>query len=252
VIDTHSHILPALDDGACDFSQSLAFMRLAASQGVEAVFATPHTCDGVYNCTKDQILSACRYLTAFLEEQGVETSVLPGAEVRVNHDLVMEYDRGDLLTLNNGGTHLLIELPALFMGHAISQMIRQLRDRGITPVIAHAERNPMILTKPELVADFTYNGAVIQITAGSLLGDFGKHSLKAVKKMIGMGQVFCLGSDIHPGRKYRMADAKKRLIKLIGKRETQMITRENPGELLHNIDSSNISTTGLFKETCIS
>lgn len=238
MIDTHSHILFGLDDGAGDISQSLAFMRMAASEGVKTVFATPHTCDGVFNCTKDQVLCALDELNSALGEQGIDTRLLPGAEVRVNHDLVTEYDKGNLLTLNNAGSYLLIELPAMFMVPAIVMMIRQLRDRGVTPIIAHAERNPMIMTKPEITAEFIYNGAAIQMTAGSLLGDFGRFSMKAAKKLVSMNQVFCVGSDIHPARKYRMADAKKCLIKIAGKKTAELITRENPLSILEAVGFS--------------
>ncbi|MBA3009309.1 MAG: tyrosine protein phosphatase [Proteobacteria bacterium] len=243
MIDTHSHILAELDDGARDFSESLAFMETAASQGVETIFVTPHACDGVFNCIKDQILDACLNLAMALKENGCKTRVLPGAEIRVNHDLVAEYDKGSLLTLNNAGTHLLIELPAMFMTPAISRVIRQLKDRGVTPIIAHAERNPMIMTTPGIVTEFVYQGAVIQITAGSLLGDFGKFSKKAARDLVSMDQVFCLGSDIHPGRKYRMADAKKCLIKLAGRSKAFAIINENPSAILEDLG---FSDTKLF------
>jgi len=232
MIDTHSHILPNLDDGAGNISEALGFVTLAAGEGVKAIFATPHSCDGVYDCSKEKILQACSGLVAILKKEGISTRVFPGAEVRVNHDLVVEYDKGSLLSLNNAGTHLLIELPALFMTPAISMMIRQLKDRGVTPIIAHAERNPMIMSKPEIIDTFVYAGAAIQITAGSLVGDFGKFSMKTAKRLVSMDQVFCLGSDIHPGRKYRMAGAKKLLTRLAGKKKAELITRENPCEIL--------------------
>jgi len=236
MIDTHSHILPAIDDGADDLSESIEFVKKAAGQGVDTIFATPHACDGVFNCTKDDILQSCAVLTDALNAKGISTRVLPGAEIRVNHDLIMEYDKDNLLTLNNSGRWLLIELPTIFMTKAVSMMIRQLKDRGVTPVIAHAERNPMIMNKPELISDFTYHGAVIQITGASLAGDFGRFSMKAAKTMTVMDQVFCLGSDIHPGRRYRMADARKKLIKLLGRTKADLITHENPASILEDTD----------------
>ncbi|WP_457553844.1 tyrosine-protein phosphatase [Desulfobacula sp.] len=235
MIDTHSHILPAIDDGATDLSESISFVKTAAAQGVEIIFATPHACDGVFNCTKDKILQACTDLTGALREKGIFTKILPGAEVRVNHDLVTEYDNGNLLTLNNSGTWLLIELPSMFIAKAVCLMLRQLKERDVTPIIAHAERNLMILNTPSLIKEFIYNGAVIQITAASLTGDFGKFSLKAARAMVEMDQVFCLGSDIHPGRKYRMADAQKKLIKFAGRKKAEQITIENPGNVLEDM-----------------
>jgi protein-tyrosine phosphatase len=245
MIDTHAHILPAFDDGAKDLSETIKFVKKAASQGVHTILATPHVCDGVFNCSKDAILQACVDLAAVFQKAGISTRVLPGAEVRVNHDLVKEYDKGSLLTLNNAGGYILIELPTMFMANAISMMIRQLRDRGVTPIIAHAERNPMVLNKPELINDFTYNGALVQITAGSLMGDFGKYSLKAAKHLLVMDQVFCMGSDIHPGRKYRMASAHKRLVKWVGKTRADLIIRENPSAIL---DSPEHSYSRLYME----
>jgi len=115
---------------------------------------------------------------------------------------------------------------------SVSIIIRKLKERGLTPIIAHAERNLMILNKPALTSDFIYNGAVIQITAGSLTGDFGRPFMKAATSMVKMDKVFCIGSDIHPGRKYRMADAKKKMIKLIGRTKTDQITYENPAEIM--------------------
>ncbi len=232
MIDTHAHILPAIDDGARDLSESIEFIKTAAAQGVETIFATPHACDGVFNCTKENIIKACAGLNNALCAQGLLTIVLPGAEIRVNHDIVMEYDKGNLLTLNNADNWILLELPDVFIANAVCLMIRQLRERGLTPIIAHAERNLMILKKPALIGDFIYNGAVIQITAASLIGDFGKFSMKAAKAMVSRDQVFCLGSDIHPGRKYRMADAKKKLIKLAGRTKADLITLENPAAIV--------------------
>jgi len=232
MIDTHSHILPAMDDGAADLSESIEFVKTAAAQGVDVIFATPHAFNGVFNCTKENILKACDTLTEAVRKQGILTRILPGSEIRVNHDIIMEYDKGNLLTLNNSGRWILLELPDVFMANAVCLMIRQLKKRGLSPIIAHAERNLMILNKLELINEFIYNGAVIQITAGSLTGDFGKFSMKAAKAMAIRDQVFCLGSDIHPGRKYRMADAQKKLIKLIGRAETDMITKKNPAAIL--------------------
>ncbi|WP_299983549.1 CpsB/CapC family capsule biosynthesis tyrosine phosphatase [Desulfobacula sp.] len=237
MIDTHSHILPAMDDGARDLTESIEFVKTAAAQGVDTIFATPHAFNGVFNCTKENIIKACDTLTEALCKESILTRVLPGSEIRVNHDIIVEYDKGNLLTLNNSGSWLLLELPDVFMANAVCLMIRQLRERGLTPIIAHAERNLMVINKPELINEFIYNGAVIQITAGSLTGDFGKFSMKAAKAMVSRDQVFCLGSDIHPGRKYRMADAKKKLIKLLGRTKADLITHENPAAILEDTNT---------------
>ena len=232
MIDTHSHILPGLDDGPDNFTQSVRIAKIALSEGVRTIFATPHSCNGIYSVKKDDIIKTCSDLTKRLELAGLSIRVVPGAEIRINHDLIQEFDKGRLMTLNNSGTHILLELPSMFLIKSIGLMIRQLLKRGVTPIIAHPERNPMILNTPRIVADLVYNGAVMQITAASLTGDFGKQAMQAAWDMVVMGQVFSLGSDMHPGRKYRMARAREKLIKLAGQKQADLITFKNPSVIL--------------------
>ncbi len=232
MFDTHSHILYGMDDGSKRLSDALGFAKQALKQGVHTLFATPHCRDGVYNCTKTDILEACRRFSQDLAAAGLPLLVLPGAEIRVNHDLIEVFDNGDLLTLNNAGEYILLELPPMFIESAVSMMIRRLKARGITPIIAHAERNPMILNRPDLAAEFIYHGAKIQVTAGSMTGDFGRDVMNVSRIMCEKNQVFCLGSDIHPGRKYRMQKAGKRLRKWVGDATTQLILENNPACIL--------------------
>jgi protein-tyrosine phosphatase len=234
--------LPGIDDGAHDLSDSLEFAKSAVKQGVEVVFATPHAFNGVYDNSKQFILDACLKLSEFFNEKGILLKIVPGSEIRVNHDLIKKHDEGALLTLNNGGSHLLIELPEMFMTNAISMMIRQLCDRGVIPIVAHAERNGMIYNNPDLAAEFIYHGALIQITAGSLIGEFGKYAMKTAQALVKGGHVFCMGSDIHPGRKYCMAKAQKKLIKLLGQTEAELITTKNPFTVLNSqgVENKNI------------
>jgi len=233
MIDTHSHILPGLDDGPDAISQSLGVIRTAETQGITTLLATPHSLDGIYNCTKNQILDACKQLNRELWERNISVSVLPGSEIRVDGTLMEKIDNNEILTLNNAGRYILLELPPIFMVEGISFMLRQLRDRGVVPVLAHSERYPMILSNPAILSEFLYNGARLQISAGSLTGDFGKPVMKFVYKMLAEDMVYCVGSDIHPGRKYRMADAEKRIKKFSGQKKSEIILIENPHTIVH-------------------
>ena len=237
MIDVHSHILPDLDDGSPDVHHSIAVMKEAARQGVQTIFATPHSWDGVFDCRKADILSAWQLLSEAKEMSHIDIQVLPGAEVHVSHDLIKRFDAGDLLTLGDAGRFLLLELPSMFIVNAMFHLIRQLDDRGVVPVIAHAERNPMIAGRLELAEEFRFHGAVLQVTAGSLTGDFGKPVLKTARTLLEKDLVFCLGSDWHPGRKYQMKQAEKKLLKWIGRLRTESLLWNNPMQLVEGCDS---------------
>jgi protein-tyrosine phosphatase len=232
MIDTHSHIMPDLDDGSPDLAHAVAVIADAARQGVRTIFATPHCCDGVYNCRKADILAEWRNLCEVLEEEGIDIQVLPGAEIRLNHDLVDRFDAGDLLTLGDAGQYLLLELPPMFIDRAVFEIMNRLKQRNVIPIIAHAERNPMIAGRPDLASELQFLGAKIQVTAGSLTGDFGKPVCKTARQLVEKNQVFCLGSDMHPGRQYRMKAAEKKLTKWIGPEKTRALLKENPELIL--------------------
>jgi protein-tyrosine phosphatase len=42
MIDLHNHILPGVDDGAADLSESVAIAQQFAAEGVKRIAATPH------------------------------------------------------------------------------------------------------------------------------------------------------------------------------------------------------------------
>lgn len=231
MIDTHSHILPGLDDGAGDTAEALEFVREAVSQGVTVIYATPHSCDGVYNCEKEPICRAWHQLSEDVRKENLDIRIMPGSEIRLTHDLVERFDEGRLLTLGNGGTFLLLELPPMFIAAGLIRTIHQLRERGVTPIIAHAERNPMLVKQPELAPELNSAGAVLQVTAASLTGDYGRPIFKTAKQMVETGLVFCLGSDIHPNRKYRMKAAAKTLEKWIGTSDTHKLLWQNPEQI---------------------
>nr|WP_319491744.1 CpsB/CapC family capsule biosynthesis tyrosine phosphatase [uncultured Desulfobacter sp.] len=247
MFDTHSHILYGMDDGSKRLSHAIGFAKQALKQGVHTLFATPHCYDGVYNCAKADIIDACKRFSHDLSAAGLPLVVLPGAEIRVNHDLIERFDNGELLTMNNAGKYLLIELPLMFIDSAVSMMIRKLHERDVIPIIAHAERNPVILNRPDLADQFIYHGAKIQVTASSLTGDFGRQVMRVSRLMCEKDQVFCLGSDIHPGRKYRMKKAAKRLNRWIGETATQLILEDNPACIAsRKIDSENTTDSSFI------
>jgi protein-tyrosine phosphatase len=231
MIDTHSHILPGLDDGAGDTAEAMAFVREAVSQGVTVIYATPHSCDGVYNCEKNVICRVWHQLSEDVRKENLDIRIMPGSEIRLTHDLLDRLDAGRLLTLGDGGKFLLLELPSMFIPAGLVRIIHQLYERGITPIIAHAERNPMLVTQPALALELTGAGAVLQVSAGSVTGDYGRIIFKAAKQMVETGRVFCLGSDIHPNRKYRMKAAAKTIEKWIGTKDTLKLLWKNPEKI---------------------
>jgi len=88
-------------------------------------------------------------------------------------------------------------------------MIFELTSRGITPVIAHPERNMGIQDDPDKLYDFVKMGCLTQLTSSSYLGIFGKHVQDLTEKIIKSNLGFVFASDAHnfKGRRFLMKEA---------------------------------------------
>lgn len=232
MIDIHSHILPGLDDGPDSLSQSLRIANQAHSQGVTTIFATPHSMDGVCQSKPRDIRNKCSQLTKALEKNNIPIQILPGSEIRLTYDTVLLYDKGRLMTLNNMGKYILLELPPMFITEGVIHIIRKLAKRGVVTIIAHPERNISIMKKLNTMSELIYEGALMQITATSLIGGFGKRIMKICEKMLDKNAVSFIGSDIHPGRSYRILDAYNKTRKIAGRKTADTIFLKNPQEIV--------------------
>ncbi len=196
MIDIHSHILPAIDDGAATMEESVAMARIAAKDGISAMVATPHAFDGVYDSCRADILDGCHRLNDFLELNEIPVKIFPGQEVRLTPELLESIDADRVLTLNSS-QYILIELPMHVLPNYLTDIIQSIRFRNLVPIIAHPERNPVLMTHMDIAKDLIYSGALFQITAGSFTGMFGRDVKKCAVHYARMGMVHFVGSDAH-------------------------------------------------------
>jgi protein-tyrosine phosphatase len=221
-----------MDDGPDSLALAVKMVAQAHAQGVGTMVATPHTMDGVHRSMPRDILDWCRVLGQELLKHDIPVRILPGSEIRLTHDTPALYDKGWLMTMNNAGKGILIELPPMFILEGVLHTVRRLARRGLVTVIAHPERNEAILKDPEILSRLAYEGALAQITASSLVGDFGRRIMKASERLIELDAVGFIGSDIHPGRKYSMEKAFKKVSSLAGESRAVDLFHENPAGLL--------------------
>ena len=165
LIDLHTHVLPGVDDGACDEDEALAMLAAAARDGITTVVAAPHS----HHVQAAQVLAGVERLRIAAREAQIEITILPGHEARISADLVDRYNDGTLLTLNDT-SWLLLEC-YLFDDwpiHLIERSVDRLLNAGLRPILAHAERYPFVQRDPTALHSLIERGIPIQINAGSL------------------------------------------------------------------------------------
>ncbi|MFC1830815.1 tyrosine-protein phosphatase [Thermodesulfobacteriota bacterium] len=219
MIDIHCHILPEVDDGPQSLKTALKMARIAVKDGVDTIIATPHSYDGAYNCQPKDIIARCNKFNDILNRENIKLSVLPGAEVRLTPEFLVAFDQGKVLTLGNSYNALLLELPDRFIPDAVVRIIKKLKIRGIICILAHPEKNSLLLSRNEILKELVFAGAELQITADSLTGGCGRESKLMAQKCILMNVRCYLASDGHDTwkRKPVMSKALKVASKLVGK-----------------------------------
>ncbi len=196
MIDLHSHILPGLDDGVGSIDEARELARLVSAEGVEAIAATPHVRDD-FPTTPEQMERGVAELREDFAAAGIEIRVLHGGEIALERLGELTRQELERFTLAQTGRYLLLETPYSGSPHALAPAVRSLRSSDLTPVIAHPERNGEVQRRPELLQSLVDLGALVQVTAASLDGRFGRPSRRAAKALLKLRLAHLIASDAH-------------------------------------------------------
>jgi protein-tyrosine phosphatase len=203
-VDLHCHILPGIDDGAADLSDSLAMARQAAEDGVEAICATPHIRHD-HAVRIDELGTRTRDLNAELAAAGIPVSAVRGGELA--ETVADDLDDEELSAIAlGGGRWLLLEPAAGPLSDSLEQRVGRLASRGFRSLIAHPERHAAGDLRERLLR-LIEAGALIQATADFLLRE---ETAPLMLDLAGHGLLHVLGSDSHSariGRPVRLAPA---------------------------------------------
>ena len=216
MLDIHSHILPNIDDGSKSEEETLKLLRKAISEGITGIIATPHF-DPTYHTTRTQIEEKVKIANKIAQDNNLEITVYPGQEVRLYAELVENLE--DHVTLLNNGIYMLVELPEDHVPMYAEKVFYELQLKGVQPILVHPERNQGILRNPNILYDFVNRGVLAQITAGSVIGKFGKQTKKLSLELLDHELIHFIASDAHHlgSRDFHMAKAKKVISRKFGK-----------------------------------
>ncbi|WP_366924303.1 phosphotransferase [Metallumcola ferriviriculae] len=230
MIDLHAHVLPGLDDGVCHEHEALLAVKQALSVGFNQIVAIAHVRPEIYENSKNMILEATSSLNHTLLQHGIDAQLLSGAEYYLVPELTKQFSMGLLLTVNNTGNYLLVELPKLQLPLQLNSILFDLQLLGVTPILAHPERNQEISQNPAILINLVKRGVLVQITAGSLMGLFGRDTKKVTEFLLRKRLVHVMASDMHgPGRRMSIVrKAIRRLKCLVGEKDAHLILKDNP------------------------
>jgi protein-tyrosine phosphatase len=186
--------------------------RILWEEGARSVAATAHQNDEWPEVTPERIRAAAARLAGQLRECGIPLSIYPSAEVMLRPDLDEVWPAGEFLSVADGGSYVLIEMPrGLFVD--VRPIVAGLRQQGVRCILAHPERHPELLHGPGRIEELIRLGCLVQVSAHSLTDPPLRDDGRALRGWVRRGIVHLLGSDGHsPTRRPPHLAAAYRLI----------------------------------------
>lgn len=225
MIDVHCHILPGVDDGSKSWEMSVEMCRMAAEDGIEHIVATPHANDR-YAYDREKF-------NAILSELSQRCSGNPAFSLGCDFHLSYENFQSAMAEPEKyaiqGTPYMLVELSNYSIPVQINDCFTQLMEKGITPIITHPERNPILQRSLERVLGWAEQGCVIQATAAVVTGAWGEPSWRAAEWLLKRNAVHVLATDAH--------DTKRRIPNLTHARA--MVAESYGDEIAHALVDAN-------------
>lgn len=237
MFDIHCHILPGVDDGSGNMSDSIEMAQLAAESGTKGIIATPH-CDipGVFeNYWCDTFTDKVRTLQKELDERNIPVNIYPGQEVFISSRFEEHLKKGYFVTLNNS-RYMLSELDFRIDEASAVSRLRYLVSQGYVPVIAHPERYGFVIENPSVIKRIRSEGCLVQLNAGSLMGFFGHYIQETADAIVRNNLADFIASDAHSqySRTPALSDVNELICENISYDYADVLFRINPLKVLNN------------------
>lgn len=168
-----------------------------------------------------------------LTSEGLEIELVCGAEIRVSAGLMVLAENAErLVRLGIGAEkkYLLVDLPLFDMPVSTDDIFFHIQLCGMTPLLAHPERNRRLIKHPSLLKDMVERGIELQVNSGSLQGIYGKHAKRFATSLLREGGARLIASDAHrpSGRDPDLSRAAAIVERHLGGRAAQIMLQENP------------------------
>jgi protein-tyrosine phosphatase len=224
VIDLHSHLLPAVDDGSRSVTQSVKVLKDMAAHGVTDLCLTPHLRAGQLAAapprSHDEAFAA-------LQAAAPESPRLHrGAEVMLDRPLPPSGDHARRCTIG-GSRYILVEFPRIVAYDTVTIALGRVVDAGLYPVLAHPER--YACCSPAAVARWRELGARMQVDATTLLSTQSRG--QRARALVSAGLADILAADNH-GDDRMIATGRKFLEAQDGAEQAELLTVLNPRAIL--------------------
>lgn len=235
IIDIHSHILPYVDDGAKDIEQAINMLKIACSEGIRKIIATPHYHIGRMMANKARCEESIVLLRKKIEELGLELELYLGNEIYYHAEAMEKVNAKSVMSMADS-SYVLFEFSPSVDISTIYKGINDAIMEGYVPIIAHFERYNCLADKIKKCEELVGMGALLQVNASSVLGEQGIRTKKYIKKLMKKNLISFVASDAHEDvhRVPKLKECYLYVQKKFGEDYARKIFYDNQNELIND------------------
>lgn len=232
IIDIHNHSLP-VDDGAKNIEEAIINLKYLKELGVTDVVLTSHYIEKTKY--QDSVLKRKELIKELKDRiKDLNINLYLGNEVFITTSILELLNMGEITTLN-GSNYLLIEFPLTHQIANIEEIICELNEMKIVPIIAHPERYVYYQKDYDKLEKVLEYNCLLQCNIESFIGKYGKSAQKLLKKLLKEDKVSILATDLHNINNSRYLEkALKKLNKKIEPKKLEDLLYNNPKKVLEN------------------
>ena len=219
-----------MDDGAPTIEVSLEMLRLAAEAGTTDIVCTPHS-NGEFEYVPEIIDARIAELTKLT---GGVPRIHRGCDLHLSFDNISEAMENPSKFSICGGRYVLVECSDLHISGSMDKVLDRLLGIDLVPIVTHPERNPILQKELGKLDGWVEQGCLVQVTALSVLGGFGKRAEATATTLLAKGQVHVIASDAHDPvhRHPKLDEAFAAIASRYGEDIARMLFIDNPGRII--------------------
>ena len=232
MVDIHSHILPEVDDGPKSWDVSVAMCKTAAADGITHMVATPHANDR-YHYDREYLKGLVAHLQTLI---GDSLKLGLGCDFHLSIDNLQDAMAHPTRYVIEDTRYLLVEFNNYSIPQNITESFFQLGNCGITPIITHPERNPILRESPQRVLEWAELSCVVQMTGSALTGFWGERTQRVAQWLLEHQAVHVLATDAHDTEKRVpiLSTARDAAAEICGEEIAEALVEGNPRAIISN------------------
>ncbi len=195
VVDIHSHILPNLDDGVKNLSDSIEIIKTMHALGYQKLIVTPHNQQDWFYNPPEKIMEALNKMNVAISVHRINILLQAASEYYLDKAFLQLIKNREVLTFGNN--YVLFELSPFIYNEGLYENIDEIFQNGYTPVLAHPERYIYFYHQKEHYHRLNEMGVKLQLNLVSLSQYVSKELRTTAEYLVENNLIRFCGSDTH-------------------------------------------------------